>query len=170
MCTDEIKEAIDEFCTPSHSSSINMQSSLHSIHHTCDCSTCGLKETTFCDMSNARHSNTHFTIWSIVEGHRVKTLADSVADTNFIDTAFANTLDVKPTPCRPRAIRLGNNSVHHINSCLVLETWAGQLKFTISYLVMPLPQGISTVLGMSHLASENALLKCKTRQLIRASR
>eukprot|EP01050_Picozoa_sp_SAG11_P003617 SAG11_NODE_208_length_12354_cov_19.490167_17_plen_482_part_01 len=168
MCTEEIMEAIDAFCTSSHPSFINMQSSLHSIQHTCDCRTCGLKETTFCDMSNARHSNTHFTIWSIVEGHRVKTLADSGADTNFIDTAFANTLDVKPTPCRPRAIRLGNNSIHHINSCLVLETWVGQLKFKISYLVMPLPQGISTVLGMSHLASENALLKCKTRQIIYA--
>ena len=96
----------------------------------------------------------------------MKSLADSGADTNFIDAAFAATLDVKPTPCRPRAIRLGNNSIHHINSCLVLETWVGQLKFEISYLVMPLPQGISTVLGMSHLAGENALLNCRERQII----
>eukprot|EP01050_Picozoa_sp_SAG11_P024177 SAG11_NODE_5073_length_1672_cov_6.848061_2_plen_166_part_01 len=126
MCSIDLKEAIEYFCALyTDASQTNMKLSLQSSKHTCDCEHCGLKETKFCNANETSHSATHFTIWSIVEGHRVKSLANTGADTNFVDAAFAATLDVKPTPCRPRAIRLGNNSIHHINSCLVLETWVG---------------------------------------------
>jgi len=141
-----------------------LQQSLRSIQHTSSaCTCCSLSATQFCDIETSERSSSHFTVWSTIGGRRVRTLADSGADTNFIDAAFAATLGKEPTPCRPRAIRLGDNHLHHVNQCLVIETYVGHMKFNISYFVMPLPQGIAAVLGMQHLQQERALLDCETR-------
>ena len=97
------------------------------------------------ELRNARH----FMARSVMEGCAARTLADTGADTNFVSQDFVTKHGLVITACKPRAIRLGNNSLHHINTCVVAETYIGQMKFKVSYLVMPLAHGIDSVLGRS---------------------
>eukprot|EP01050_Picozoa_sp_SAG11_P019283 SAG11_NODE_3046_length_2733_cov_3.739939_4_plen_331_part_00 len=113
------------------------------------------------ELRNARH----FMAWSVMEGCAARTLADTGADTNFVSQDFVKKYGLVTTGCKPRAIRLGNNSLHHINTCVVAETYIGQMKFKVSYLVMPLAHGIDSVLGVSFFESERCILDPEVRTL-----
>ena len=62
------------------------------------------------ELRNARH----FMARPVVEGCAARTLADMGADTNFVSQDFVKKYGFVTTACKPRAIRLGNNSLHHI--------------------------------------------------------
>ena len=66
----------------------------------------------------------------------------------------------------PVSIRLGNNTVQLADNRVTVDTWIGNKSFRLSYLVMPLPTGIDSIIGMTFFIDHDIWLNPKRKQLI----
>ena len=118
---------------------------------------------------NKGNSSNHFTIRTTCDGKLLRTLLDTGATANFMSEAYINaTPDLNPhiSAIKPMSVRLGNNSVQIVRKQINVETWIGNKPFRISYLVMPLPAGIDSILGMGFFNEFKVWLNPSTKQII----
>ena len=156
--------------------SLNL-SPLDVVHGLCGQDTCNMKPSV-CNSDLAApsvrskgNSENHFIIRSTCEGNLLKTLLDTGATTNFIAThVIDNNPALKEKVERisgpPSSVRLGNNSVQLVRHQLKVNVWIGNQSFNLSFLVMPLPHGIDTILGMSFFNRYDVWLHPKGKRIL----
>ena len=118
--------------------------------------------------SKRENRKTHFTIRSTCEGTLLKTLLDTGATTNYLSSDIVRStpeLKSKSTKIDPVSIRLGNNTVQLADTRVTVDTWIGNKSFRLSYLVMPLPTGIDSIIGMTFFIDHDIWLNPKRKQL-----
>jgi hypothetical protein len=111
----------------------------------------------------------HFVLTAVLEGVLCRVLIDTGATTNFISTKLVQShpaIQSKVQKTSETAIRLGNNTVQICRQQYSGISWIGNSKYTINYLVMPLPEGVDCILGMQWLAQSSAWLHPETKRIV----
>ena len=99
----------------------------------------------------------HFIVHSVINGQKVNLLVDTGATTEYIDEKFARRIGVDVDKCRPRSVRLGNNTISIIDKKVDTTLRCGDdfsTKVTF-YVMKALPVGIDALVGMRYLNDHN---------------
>jgi clan AA aspartic protease (TIGR02281 family) len=110
----------------------------------------------------------HFIVHSVINGQKVNLLVDTGATTEYIDDKFARRIGVKVENCRPRSVRLGNNTISIIDKKVETKLRCGEdfsTKVTF-YVMKALPAGIDALVGMRYLNDHNIWLNPKTKHML----
>jgi hypothetical protein len=94
-----------------------------------------------------------------------RTLADPGASTEYCDVQWATKIGADIKPCRLRTIKLGNNTVQTVTKMATIDTWVGEMNVPIKYLLMPLPQGVQSILGCSFFIKHDVYLHPRSRRM-----
>ena len=116
------------------------------------------------------NGSNHFTIRTTCEGKLLRTLLDTGATANFMSEKYINEMPELNshivTNIDPISVRLGNNSVQLVRKRVNVDTWIGNKPFRVSYLVMPLPAGIDSILGMSFFNEFQVWLNLVNKRIV----
>ena len=110
----------------------------------------------------------HFIVHSVINGQKVNLLVDTGATTEYIDEKFARRIGVDVDKCRPRSVRLGNNTISIIDKKVDTTLRCGEdfsTKVTF-YVMKALPVGIDALVGMRYLNDHNIWLNPKTKRML----
>ena len=100
-----------------------------------------------------------------MNGQFARTLADTGASTEYCDVQWATKIGADIKPCRLRTIKLGNNTVQTVTKMATIDTWVGEMNVPIKYLLMPLPQGVQSILGCSFFIKHDVYLHPRSRRM-----
>jgi len=94
-------------------------------------------------------------------------LVDTGATISFVSLNYLTKHKFKTTPsAAPTAVRLGNGDIHHCTEHVSIDMTVEGHDFNIKCLVMPLPPGIDSILGMDWMNENNIWLNPKTKRII----
>ena len=109
----------------------------------------------------------HFIVKVTANGEWCTTLVDTRATISFVSIKYLIQHKIKTTTsASPTAVRLGNGNIHHCTEHITLDMTVEGHDFIIKCLVMPLPPGIDSILGMDWMNENNVWLNPKTKRII----
>ena len=120
-----------------------------------------------CNNGITRDNSPHFIVKVTANGCWCKSLVDTGATISFVSNKYLFQNNIKTTKStEPTTVRLGNGHIHQCTEHVNLDMTVEGKSCNIKCIVMPLPPGIDSILGMDWCNENNVWLNPKSHRII----